>query len=76
MKNMRVIVLTASDELRDVNRAYELGAASFLVKPVEFSEFREMVAHALRYWTGMNSAGSSEAQGDPAKRARDPSSAD
>jgi CheY-like chemotaxis protein len=56
-KNMRTVVLTASDEIRDVNRAYQLGAASFLVKPVEFSEFREMVAASLRYWTALNAPG-------------------
>jgi CheY-like chemotaxis protein len=57
LKEMRVVVLTASDEIRDVNRAYQLGAASFIVKPVDFSEFREMVASMLRYWTAMNVLG-------------------
>lgn len=33
---IRVVVLTASTELRDVNRAYQLGANSFLTKPLEF----------------------------------------
>ena len=57
LKEMRVVVLTASDEIRDVNRAYHLGASSFIVKPVEFSEFREMVGSMLRYWTAMNVSG-------------------
>ena len=31
-----VVMLTSSDEIRDVNRAYQLGATSFLVKPLDF----------------------------------------
>lgn len=57
LKNIRVVVLTASDEIRDVNRAYQLGAASFLTKPVEFNEFKDMVSALLTYWTAMNSPG-------------------
>src|SRR5438105_5333079 len=38
---LRVIVLTSSEQLRDVNLAYQLGANSFLVKPLEFENFVE-----------------------------------
>jgi DNA-binding response OmpR family regulator len=31
-----VVMLTSSDELRDVNMAYQMGATSFLVKPLDF----------------------------------------
>ena len=31
-----VVMLTSSDEIRDVNKAYQLGATSFLVKPLDF----------------------------------------
>jgi len=68
LKEMRVVVLTASDEIRDVNRAYQLGAASFIVKPVEFSEFREMVGSMLRYWTAMNVSGTVAAPREKAGR--------
>ena len=51
---LRVIVLTGSDEIRDVNRAYQLGANSFLVKPIEFMHFVE-VSRALKgYWLWMS----------------------
>ena len=33
---LSVVMLTASDELPDVNLAYQLGAKSFLVKPLDF----------------------------------------
>jgi len=38
LKALRIIVLTSSEYIRDVNRAYELGANSFLVKPVDFQD--------------------------------------
>jgi len=37
-----VIVLTSSDHTPNVNRAYQLGANSFLVKPVDFRHLVEM----------------------------------
>ena len=43
-------VLTASDEMRDVNRAYQLGANSFLVKPVDFAHFVEVTQALKGYW--------------------------
>ena len=46
---VRVVVLTASDEIRDVNRAYQLGANSFLMKPIEFPSFVEMTQHLKGY---------------------------
>ena len=51
---MRVVVLTASDEMRDVNRAYQLGANSFLVKPVDFPRFVEMTLALKGYWLWMS----------------------
>ena len=52
--NLQVVVLSSSDEIRDINRAYELGANSFLVKPMFFSEFVGMLealhSYCLRVW--------------------------
>src|SRR5882724_10098857 len=36
LQSLIVIVLTSSDAIRDVNRAYQLGANSFMVKPLDF----------------------------------------
>jgi len=51
---LQVIVLSSSDEISDINRAYELGANSFLVKPMFFSEFVGMLealhSYCLRVW--------------------------
>jgi CheY-like chemotaxis protein len=51
---LQVVVLSSSDEIKDINRAYELGANSFLVKPMFFSEFVGMLealhGYCLRVW--------------------------
>ncbi len=36
---LRVVVLTSSDNIRDINRAYRLGANSFMVKPLDFQNY-------------------------------------
>ena len=42
LKDLRVVVLTSSSDIRDVNQAYKLGANSFLVKPLEFENVRAL----------------------------------
>src|SRR5207247_4982072 len=39
VSELRIVVLTSSDEIRDVNQAYQLGANSFLFKSVDFKSF-------------------------------------
>lgn len=49
-----VVVLTSSDAIRDVNRAYALGANSFLVKPLDFENFIETAKSLRKYWLTLN----------------------
>ena len=49
-----VVVLTSSRENHDVDRAYELGANSYLVKPVNFDGLLEMIRTTGLYWTVLN----------------------
>ncbi|RIK44143.1 MAG: two-component system response regulator [Chloroflexi bacterium] len=49
-----VIVLTSSREEQDIVASYSLGANSYIRKPVEFSEFIEMVKHIGYYWLDLN----------------------
>ena len=45
-----VIVLTSSEEIRDVNRAYQLGANLYLAKPVDWRQFRERMRLMGQIW--------------------------
>lgn len=49
-KAIPIVVLTSSAEDRDLEAAYQLGANSYLVKPVEFGAFMEVVSKAGVYW--------------------------
>ncbi len=50
LKNLLVLILTTSREDRDVDRAYGLGANSFLVKPGDLTELSELMDRVKRYW--------------------------
>ena len=54
LRALRVVVLTSSDSVYDVNRAYQLGANSFLVKPVQFERFVEIIQTLRGYWLWMS----------------------
>jgi CheY-like chemotaxis protein len=56
LSSLRVIVLTSSQDLRDVNLAYKLGANSFMVKPMDFEDVVEMTRFLSTYWLGMSRA--------------------
>ena len=47
---LRVLVLTSSDQIRDVNEAYKLGANSFLVKPLDFQDFTQLSRLIQDFW--------------------------
>lgn len=49
-RNIPIVVLTTSSEDRDVKYSYELGAASYIVKPVDFEKFLEVVERIDLYW--------------------------
>jgi CheY-like chemotaxis protein len=49
-----VVILTSSDEERDRLKSYQMGANSFVRKPVDFSEFAETVARLGVYWLATN----------------------
>jgi two-component system response regulator len=53
-KTIPVIVLTSSAEDRDVIDSYQLGVNSYIVKPVDFDQFFEVVSKLGFYWAVMN----------------------
>lgn len=50
---LTVVVLTTSNEDRDRVDAYQLNVAGYLLKPVTFSDFAEVMAALNKYWTLM-----------------------
>jgi len=49
-----VVVLSSSKEDRDVQRCYELGVNSYVVKPVDFGRFTETIQRIGSYWLKTN----------------------
>ena len=53
-RTIPVVILTSSREDRDRLNGYALGVNSYLQKPVDFSDFREMVRQLGLYWMVVN----------------------
>ncbi len=53
-KSVPVVVVTSSREDPDVKTAYELGANSYVVKPVDFESFTEAIGSVGLYWLLIN----------------------
>lgn len=54
LRLLPVIIFTSSRERSDIVRAYELGANSYLVKPVSFDQLKEMIQVVQHYWMDLN----------------------
>ena len=53
-KTIPVVVLTTSSESADVKTSYELGANSYILKPVDFDKFIEVAKQIELYWSVLN----------------------
>ncbi len=53
-KFIPVVILTSSDEEKDLIESYQLGANSYVRKPVDFSEFQNSVRQLALYWVLLN----------------------
>jgi two-component system response regulator len=53
-RSIPVVVLTSSREEPDIERAYALGANSYIVKPVDFDAFARAVSDVGLYWLLLN----------------------
>ena len=50
LSSLIVVVLTSSEHIQDINRAYQLGANSFMVKPMDFENIVELSSLLRDYW--------------------------
>src|SRR3569832_2196910 len=53
-KAIPIVVLTSSAEDPDIKKCYELGANSYIVKPVQFDNFAKTIANIGLYWVVVN----------------------
>ncbi len=53
-KKIPVVILTSSKENQDIQTCYDLGANSYIVKPVDFDSFAQAVADVGMYWMLLN----------------------
>lgn len=55
-KAIPVVILTSSREERDMVNGYQLGVNSYIQKPVDFAQFREIIKQLDLYWLVVNQA--------------------
>ncbi|AFY55842.1 response regulator with CheY-like receiver domain and winged-helix DNA-binding domain [Rivularia sp. PCC 7116] len=54
IKRIPVVILTSSREHVDVNRAYDIGVNSYLLKPVNHNALNDMIEMLNAYWVNLN----------------------
>jgi CheY-like chemotaxis protein len=54
LQNIPVVILTTSEAEKDIHRAYAHCANSYLIKPIGFEEFNQMIHDLGFYWLGWN----------------------
>jgi two-component system response regulator len=53
-RRLPVVILTSSKEEQDLAAGYDLGANSYIRKPVDFEQFTQAIAHLGLYWLVWN----------------------
>lgn len=54
LKRIPVVILTSSKENNDVNKAYDIGVNSYLLKPVNYNALNEMIETLNAFWLRLN----------------------
>ncbi len=55
-RRLPVIILSSSNHTLDISRAYDAGANSYLVKPIDFTALVELARSVCQYWLTLNHA--------------------
>ena len=53
-RSIPVVILSSSNQERDISRSYECGVNSYVVKPVKLDEYMDKVSAVGRYWDTVN----------------------
>ena len=53
-RSIPIVMLTSSNEDRDIVESYRLGANGFVTKPIEFADLMDAVAKLAAFWLGLN----------------------
>jgi CheY-like chemotaxis protein len=53
-RNLPIVMMTSSDEDKDLVRSYDLGVNSYIRKPVDFTAFADAIAQIGLYWLLLN----------------------
>lgn len=54
LRTLPVVVMTSSREDRDLTESYQLGVNSYILKPVDFAQFADVVEQLGMYWVILN----------------------
>jgi CheY-like chemotaxis protein len=54
LKTLPIVVLTSSNQLKDIHEAYQLGANSYILKAIDFDEFSNAIELIYKYWCRLN----------------------
>jgi CheY-like chemotaxis protein len=50
LRRLPVVIVSSSDNPQDINRAYELGANAYMVKPMDFKAVEHLFQSITHYW--------------------------
>ena len=56
LKKLPIIMLTTSNRMADVNKAYKTGCNSYIVKPIGFENFKDAVGLIERFWFDLSTS--------------------
>ena len=53
-RGIPIVVMTSSNQSRDITESYQLGANGYVTKPIQFADLAEAITHIATYWLRVN----------------------